>query len=536
MLKVLLVDDEHFIVQGLLVLIDWEAEGYEVAATASNGLEALEYLKTNTVDLVITDIAMPGMNGLELLETVRREQISEAGFVILSGYSDFAYAQQALRGGCMDYLLKPVGREELLAILRRYNHLSENTKQERQDHERFEEAYLARNIIALLFGKHDEFNLDYVKKRMQLSEGVRYIEIEFFGSQDVDAEEGELRELQRKLYQNCRKLLKEDSAHCVYDVSQDRVSFGVGFLYCDYMAARAGCTEREYLQELCRKLEVLMQRDIRMLVGKKVPDIRQVSASYGTACILRPLEAFHSGKPICVYEDEAQVKQGGIVLCVESLDALFNAIEQNEPESIRKNVDRLFLEMQQSGLERDSVNLNINYLLFRLVHLASELDSEADQEEILRFISSGAFDGVSRGGRQHLAMFACAYADYLTQLRQNISSGVLAEIEKEIRRNYRENLTLRELGKKYYINSSYLGQIFRKKYGQSFKDYLSNYRIGEAVKLLLNTDKRISEIAEEVGYKDGDYFIRKFIEQKGCTPSRFRKNAIAADDGEIRYL
>ncbi len=525
MLKVLLVDDEYFIVQGLLVLIDWKAEGYEVASTAANGQEALDYLKENKVDLVITDISMPVMSGLELLETVRREQISEAAFVILSGYSDFSYAQQAIRDGCMDYLLKPVEREELLRILRRLNNLSEHAKQEQQDQERYEEAYLARNVISLLFGKHDDFNLDYVKTHMQLSEGVRYIEIEFCDAQYVEAEEGELRILQRKLYQSCRSLLREDSTHCVFDVSQDRVSYGVGFIYCDYMAARMNCTEPEYLQEFHRKLEVLMQHEVRLLVGKKVADIRQVSVSYGTACILRPLEAFHSRKPIYIYEDEAQVKQGGIVLCKESLDALFSAIEQNEQEEIRWNVDKLFREMRQNGMESDSVNLNINYLLFRLVHLASELDSDADQEEILRFISSGAFEeGASRGSKSHLARFACAYADYLTQLRKNVSTDVLAEIEKDIRKNYAENLTLRDLGKKYFINSSYLGQIFRKKYGQSFKDYLTNYRINEAAKQLRNTDKRISVIAEDVGYRDGDYFIRKFIELKGCTPSRYRKD------------
>ena len=93
-----------------------------------------------------------------------------------------------------------------------------------------------------------------------------------------------------------------------------------------------------------------------------------------------------------------------------------------------------------------------------------------------------------------------------------------------MREHYAENLSLRDLSEKYYLNSSYLGQIFRKKYGQSFKDYLTNYRISEATKLLIKTDKKIGQIAEEVGYKDSDYFIRKFIEIKGCTPSKYRKN------------
>ena len=100
---------------------------------------------------------------------------------------------------------------------------------------------------------------------------------------------------------------------------------------------------------------------------------------------------------------------------------------------------------------------------------------------------------------------------------------MLLEIEKEIRTHFAENLTLRDLGKKYFVNSSYLGQLFQKKYGQSFKDYLTAYRIARSEELLKGTDMRIAEIAEKVGYKDSDYFLKKFIEANGCTPSKYRK-------------
>ena len=99
MLKVMLVDDEPYILQGLQVLIDWESGGFEIAALCSNGKEALKYLKENHVDLVITDIRMPEMTGLELLETVKKEKISDAEFVLLTGYDDFAYTQKAIRNG-----------------------------------------------------------------------------------------------------------------------------------------------------------------------------------------------------------------------------------------------------------------------------------------------------------------------------------------------------------------------------------------------------------------------------------------------------
>ena len=108
MLKVLLVDDEPFITQGLLKLIDWAKEGYEVVNTASNGQEAYEYIKNNHVDIVVTDIKMPVMNGIDFLKKIREEGYNDIEVVILSGYKDFEYAMEGMKYGCAGYVLKPV--------------------------------------------------------------------------------------------------------------------------------------------------------------------------------------------------------------------------------------------------------------------------------------------------------------------------------------------------------------------------------------------------------------------------------------------
>ena len=169
--------------------------------------------------------------------------------------------------------------------------------------------------------------------------------------------------------------------------------------------------------------------------------------------------------------------------------------------------------------------MNVNYLLFQLIHLASELDSEVNQEEILRIISeSTSEEDISRSSKTHLCRMAYAYSEYLCQLRKNVSCSVLVKIEDEIKKNYSSNLTLKDLSEKYYVNSAYLGQLFRKKCGCSFKDYLNRTRIEAAAKLLRKTDMKVYEIAESVGYKDADYFVNKFIEAKGCTPTKYKKN------------
>lgn len=523
MLRVLLVDDEKFIAQGLEVLIDWNAEGYEIAAVCQNGREALDFLKTNRVDLVITDVMMPVMTGLELLETVKRERLSDANFVILSGYGEFAFAQQALRYGCMDYLLKPIERDELLAILRRSSNASENARME----QRYEEEYLTRRLIALLYGRAEKEDLEYIKARMCLSPGMRYIEIETAGEPDADGDETETALARSEIYQNCRQFLQEDANHCVLELSHNRQSYAVGLIFCDYMAQEKGVTETQYIQQLHRYLGVSSQREVRLIAGRRVQELEQMAQSFESAVVIRNLVAFRSQKPVYWYEHELQEppEEEKIILLRRELDLLVEAIERGEHGLIEQRVQELFSRMQERGLKRRGINVNFNYLLFRLLHLASDLDSEADQEEILQLISASSVEeGFLRGSSGHLARFACDYADYLSQLRHSVPTGILRDVEREIRENYAENLTLQDLGRKYYINSSYLGQIFRKAYGQSFKNYLTLHRINEAAKLLLHTDRKISDIAESVGYRDIDYFISKFIEIKGCTPSRYRKS------------
>ncbi|EGN39025.1 two-component system, response regulator YesN [Lachnospiraceae bacterium 3_1_57FAA_CT1] len=242
MLRILFVDDEPFILQGLSVLIDWEKEGFEIAGTAANGLEAIRFLKNNEVDLILADIRMPAMSGLELLEKLRTEGISNAYFIILSGYSDFEYARKALQYGCMDYILKPVRKTELIAALDKVKAESSLTLRKKEEEALQEKAYFARNLIAIICGKYDQMNLEYVTAKMRTDGGIRYIDIEIDDRNEEGSEyeppktEEEKRKLQRFLYQSCLDFLGEDGWHCIFDVSSNERDYDIGLIYCDYMA------------------------------------------------------------------------------------------------------------------------------------------------------------------------------------------------------------------------------------------------------------------------------------------------------------
>ncbi len=523
MLKALLVDDEPFILQGLKVLVDWEKEGYEIEALSS-GQEALLYLNENQVDLMIADIKMPEMSGLELLKNIR-ERGNDVNVVILSGFADFGYAQEALRYGCTDYILKPVEQGQLLDILRKTARQESEKATESRERRKQEKAYLDRNILSLLCGKFDNSNIEYLRGKIDINSDMCFVDIfiDEIENGEEDSDEDKKGQL-RKLYDAAQEFLKEDAKFCILDISDSEKVYDIGFIYTVEMGSRLQLTDEEYLEHFLDFLRNNTGISVTMLVGKYVTGVANISKSYGTANMLRSLRGFREPKKIYFYEKEYKVSNTRVLILKKELDSLIEAIERGEHVAIHKSVDVFYDAMQSNGAGEETVNLNINYLLFQLIHIASQQDSEVNQEEVLRIISEAtAGEGIMPGSRQHICKMAYTYGEYLCQLKKHVSKPVLKSIEDEVRNNYASNLTLKEFSEKYFVNSAYLGQLFRKHFGCSFKDYLNKQRIEEAAKLLRKTDMKIYEVADAVGYKDVDYFVNKFIETKNCTPTKYKK-------------
>ena len=525
MLRVLLVDDEPHILQGLKALIDWNSEGFEIAATFSNGQDALDYLKDNRVDLIIADIKMPVMTGLDLLKEIRKSGVSDADFVISSGFADFSYAQTAIKYDCKRYILKPVDKEVLLEILgevKQRNHTQDKAPISKE----MEDAYFERDLIGVIRGKFDDVMLGRVLNKISDDDIVRYIEIQAEEAflPDEDRDESDKIAMQRKIYEAAKAFLSDNEFNAVFDPSGHDNIYDVGFIYTRSLSVNMGCSEEDYFVKLHDYIRDYTNFDINLFVGKSVKGLRNTTKSYGTALRLRFLKGFREKQSIYNYDDN-DIKNSNekVLILKDSIDDFVRAVEDYDKDRILETVEKLYTDVRESGAS-SFIDININYIVFQLINLAAKLDDDINQEEILRIISEKTFEkGVLRGSKEHFKQFALEYADYLSQLRKNVSTGALADIEREVRDNYMSNLTLKGLGDKYYVNSAYLGQLFHKRYGCSFRDYLHNYRIEKAISLLLTTDMKIYEIAAAVGYRDVDYFVNKFIAVKGCTPAKFRK-------------
>lgn len=233
---------------------------------------------------------------------------------------------------------------------------------------------------------------------------------------------------------------------------------------------------------MLRELKETYGSQAAVYVGCEAREMEELAKSRRTAVMVKSLSVFREPQKILWYEREQEKYQPEeAVLCKDVLDALIHAVEANETETITQKVAELYRRMGNMGMNSQMIDMNLHYLLFGLVHLAVQQDDKVSQEEVFSMIRNNAFDlHTMRGSRSHLEQFVREYAEYLVQLRRKGSRGVLAEVEREVSRRYPENLTLKEMSRKFYVNSAYLGQIFKKKHGISFKEYLNNYRVEQA--------------------------------------------------------
>ncbi len=521
MLKVLLVDDEPVILEGLTVMIDWEQEGLKIVGTASDGMEAFQMIRQLSPDIVITDIKMPRMTGLELLERVREKGNKSVAFIVLTGFDDFSYARRALKLEAIDYLLKPVEKKELLGALKKASSVCEEINRSKKTDNELQKELLFHNIISLINGKSDNVAINNVKQFLGKMTGVRYISIELGENHDSisKATVDDKRRMQKQMYSVCLDFA-EDEYRVLFDVSLRGSSYDVGFVYSDELL-KDGMTEQEYFAQFRKVLDERLGFPFIFIPGRKVDGLADISVSCKSVAMADSLREWSA------YEDADEAKlasfiNSGLAVNKKDVDELVRSVARNRKEDIIRGAAMLVDSFQ--GMETRFISMIIDYLMFGLIGTAKDLDSQIDQEEVLRYISDSVYEEIElKSDSENLSKILVDYAEYLDELRSSNSAGILKNIEDDIRENYRENLTLKELGAKYYINASYLGQLFKAKYGTTFKSFLHRIRIEKAEELLINSDMKMYNIAEAVGYKDTDYFIDHFIAEKGCTPSKFRK-------------
>lgn len=295
MIKVLLVDDEQFIRQGLRHIVDWEKYGYQVVAEAENGSDAIRILEEIEIDLAFVDIRMPGMSGMEMISYVHQNMKRRIGFVILTGYAEFQYAREALQYNVLDYILKPVQEEELLGVLKKIN-------QEYQDYHKGQREKYDFHISQILLGKFSDENIRQVRRYFVDGSSIKYVSVEFDQNQKefIALTRGERMEQQRGLLQYLRDLLEGFSYYVVPLVEAEEGIFGAGILLTQELCAKVEAEEKDFLKNIQKRVTCHFPCPIQIYVGQEVERLEQLSQSFLS---IRVARCFHG-----IAQEESQVR------------------------------------------------------------------------------------------------------------------------------------------------------------------------------------------------------------------------------------
>lgn len=517
MIKVLLVDDEQFIRQGLRKLVNWEEYGYQIAAEAENGMEAIRILEQTDISLVFVDIKMPQMTGLELIERVREKLYRQVGFVILTGYADFGYAKKALQMDVLDYLLKPIREEELIRVLEKIN--EDFRREQKEEQEKYE-----FHISQVLMGKFSPENIMQVRAQLGESAEWKYVSIEFEKNQSFSAlSHGERLKPQNMLRQYLQSLMGKHFFHIVPLIEPEGEVFGAGILLEKTLYEESGCGEREYLDSLQKRLNQHFEYQIQMYVGQPVDSLEQLSKSFGSIRVARCLHGLAQEESCVMKYEDFRHRKSSLGIHETDVEVLLEAVKNNQPSDIETSAELIFSQIRGSDMNMEMVNASIYHILYRLMEMVREFDDETNQQEILEYIGRESFNKlVLSGSSEEITGFFLDYAGYLAQVRSQESKKVLDRVDDYVREHYMEKLSLKSLGELFYVNNVYLGQLYKKKYGIVFREYLNNLRMEKAQELLIHTNMRIYAISEEVGFGKVEYFINKFVQINHMTPNQYR--------------
>ncbi|MBD0380853.1 response regulator [Paenibacillus sedimenti] len=523
MLKVMLVDDELYVRKGLLGLIDWESLGFRVCSEADNGKDALRLIEFEQPDVVITDIRMPVLDGLQLIEEVKRRRISACKFIVLSGYNDFSYAQSAIRFGVSDYILKPIEEEELEAILRR---LAQQIGEELG-----QQLVRGRLTIQGVFeqlsrGDQVPKTLEELSAQVRVTKGTifRYGIVEINRSFTIEKESaisppGDVLNIVIDAFQTLTGTPNE----FVVQLRKHQFAFLIGS---DRLQPFCGSIER-FAEALQGLLARRLQDEVTLYIGKGVKEIKALVESVQTTQEALQYKYVPSLKGLLLYESIQKVALSYSEPDASLFHAIKEAVEEQEMERLGASIITLFGEIAAKSMGRDAIGTIINRYVHAIIGVLQQMQGQTELLTTLKPMLG--WDQLSLSFRDLQLLFTSFMAEsarMIEQLRGEQTKGSIHKIKCYIEYHYQENINLKSIAAEFFMNPVYVGQLFKKKYGVYFNEFLLSIRIGEAKKLLRQTDLRIYEIAEKVGFNNADYFVAQFEKIEGMPPSEYRKKLL----------
>lgn len=507
--KVLIVEDEKEKARGIAYLVEKYNPECTPILLAHDGREGYEKAAKEQPDIILTDIRMPVMDGLEMIRALR-EADSPAEFIVLSGYAEFCYAKKAIELGVRDFITKPVDEEELSKTL---NKVCKEVAERRETEDSLSKLnddmrnYALQNFLT--GGTDSQYKVgEYLKQMGVLEEYGQYtcMVIEWAEElSDFSIEEG---------------MISENEAF-LYSVKMGKAQMAV--------VVGAKSIDIEKKKKLVRQYIIKEEQEpfnISIGVGSSYKDYSQLPKAYEEACVALNYRILKGSGTVILFEKLYDMENRTDLLTEKETEQLKDRIDRFDQEgfhiAVKGIFNRALSENNLSLPELQKLSLNIVLIGLHNIPTAQLQMNEYFGKNLFTLKSIEKFKTMEQLENWIMNMVSSMNE---VMLKDSVpkKKDVIVEAKEYIRQNYNQNITLNDISKQFYINPYYFSQLFKKKTGMTYQKYLTDYRVDRAKKLLAETELKIYEVCRLVGYSDANHFNQIFERAEGMKPSEYRQ-------------
>ena len=531
MYNLLIVDDEHLTVEWLRQTIKWDELGICVFDCAYNGEEALEIIKDNPIDILITDIKMPLMDGISLIKHSKALK-PDMMVLVLSGFDEFEYAQKALRFGVHDYCIKPIENEKIVGIIKEmvevlYKRQIEKLERLRMDKQIKESLPLLRKSLLkdLLIG---DYQREAMSNRMSIldMDPHAYFEVMIIRINNLV-----------KVIKDHDELEKAKIINTIMSIS--RLSFSKLGLNEDAILTNndevvcvLAFSSAHRNMELSSKVASTIQQSIEerlnitttIAISRRNKSVYEIKRGYVEAHKAYLKKVLSKGNHIIKY-DELSSGDKDFVYPMELEKELVDAVYNRNMELATTKLKDIFEVIVGQNYHAMK---NVHRMMIELVTQINRLLYDVENE-VVNVLGEG-YDPIQD---IHSLDTIDALYEYVNTIitktivhldsKQDRSDSNIKKAIKYMEKHYDRDISVEDVAQYIHLSNNYFSQLFKNETGQSYIEYLTNMRMDKAKKLLKHKGLKILEVAQKVGYHDSKYFSQVFKKEVGMTPSEYRK-------------
>lgn len=558
MYKLILADDEQEARKGIIERIAWSDHGFELVGEAENGREAYEMAEMTIPDIVITDIRMPFMDGLELA-TALKKRFPTIRIIILTAYDEFEYAQRAIKLDVAEYVLKPISSKELIEVLLKVKNEIENEKAQRENiqllTEQYKRAlpvlrekYLSSVITGSVPGEHictraSELGLNLHGKMFVVA--VVGIDQTCF---DIGNDYKHNGVFEKKNIRYVEDLALPNIA--VYNLCKEiagKEGLAIPFLHDDYVCIIfifktndiQGTFENAFkiLEEIRLTTEKYLNYTVTIGLGSFCNHIAMISKSYKNAVSALEYRLIQGSNRIIFIEDIECFHMDKLIFDDNDERALVFSIKLSSENEAKLIIEALFLKIIESKASFKDFQIFLMEILIAIIKASKNLDIDMDRifgQNRNLFVEMYKFKDINEAKEWFIGI-CLEVMKWIRIEKRNTCKQLVKQAKEYIHENYDEHdITIERVAKHIHISPSYFSAIFKKETKETYVNYLVNVRMTEAKLLLKNTSLRTLDIAERVGYQDSSYFSYVFKKHCGVSPSLYRNSHLTAKMQQVK--